>query len=249
MFFKKALAILAFGFSVAAPMAATAMSVSPVLIDMTSTGKNAKGEINVANTGIADLPVALTYDELILNEDGTTERIARDDLFTIFPMQSVIKPNSTQRFRLVWVGGELEKSRTFVFTVAQIPVTFAEGESGIQIVYNFEAIVNVAPSGGKPLLKVLNSHFETVEGKRRAVLDMENVAATHGYLSGTKLSLQAKDSAGKVIWSRNYEPDQIYQQVGMGLIQPGAKRKFTLPFDLPEGGETLSATIKYIGRK
>lgn len=227
----------------------SAMSVTPIIIDMTPTGRNARSEIAVENTAIGDIPVAISVSEAFINEKGEVQTKEADDQFLVYPAQALIKPNSKQNFRVQWVGDpELQLGRTFIFSVAQQPVALPDGVSGIQILYNFEVIVSVSPEKGKPELGVLESKFETIDGKRRATIKIKNTGVSHGYLSGSKIKLEAKDKQGQIVWSKSFDPEEIGQYVGAGIMQPGAIRVFTLPFDLPEGGETLSVALKYIGR-
>lgn len=240
------------GFVVAAFSAATAyaMAVTPIIIDMTSTGKNAKASISVENTAVSDIPVAIAVSEALINDKGEVTTTSVDDQFLIYPPQALIKPNSKQNFRVQWIGDpQMQKGRTFIFSVAQQPVALPEGTSGIQILYNFEVIVSVSPEKARPNLSVIASQFENFDGKRKVSLSVNNDGAAHGYLSANKIRLEATDKTGNLVWAKTIEPEEIGQNIGAGILQPGAKRKFVLPFDIPEGGEKVTATLKYIGRK
>ncbi len=229
---------------------AIAIAVTPIIIDLVSIGRDSRADITVTNTSSGTVPVAISVNEAIISPNGDITQKPVDDLFLIYPAQALIKAGATQRFRAQWIGDpELAKSRTFIFSVAQQPVALPEGQSGIQILYNFEVIVSVAPNKAKPDLSVVNSKFTTIEGKKHAEITLSNKGAAHGYFSGAKLKLEAKDAKNQTIWTKSYDPEELGQAIGAGILQPDATRKFILPFDLPEGGETLTASIKYIGRK
>lgn len=247
---KLFLSILAFVAVAFSGNAAFAMAVTPVIIDMTATGKNAISDISVDNTAVGDIPVAIGVSEAFIDQNGEVKTVAADELFQIYPPQALIKPNSRQKFKVKWIGdSQLQKGRTFIFSVAQQPVQLPDGMSGIQILYNFEVIVSVAPEKSQPDLKIGDSKFQTIDGKRRLSFSVQNVGVAHGYLSASKIKFEAKDKNGAVVWTKTVEPEEIGQNVGAGILQPGSTRKFTLPFDIPDGGETLVATLKYIGRK
>ncbi len=244
------LAILAFVAAAFSAATAFAMAVTPVIIDMNSTGKKAVTDITVDNTAVGDIPVAISVTEAFISENGEVKTQAADEMFQIYPPQALIKPNAKQKFKVRWIGDPaLQKGRTFIFSVAQQPVKLPEGMSGIQILYNFEVLVSVSPEKGQPEIKIEDVNFQEVEGKRRLAINVQNIGIAHGYLSGAKIKFEAKNNAGEVVWTKTIEPEEIGQNIGAGILQPGAKRKFVLPFDIPEGGEKVTATLKYIGRK
>jgi P pilus assembly chaperone PapD len=226
------------------------MSVTPIVIDMGSIGRDGRSQISVTNTAAGDIPVAISISEATVSPTGEVTTTPVEDLFVVYPAQALIKPGATQRFRVQWVGdADIPKSRTFIFSVAQQPVALPDGVSGIQILYNFEVILTVAPPRQRASMNIAEAAFEMVEGKRRAALTFVNPGNMHAYLSGARLQLEGKDEAGKQIWTQTIEPEQLAQSVGVGLLQPGATRKFVLPLDLPEGGTKISATVRYVGRQ
>lgn len=229
---------------------AIAMAVTPIIINLVSIGRNSRADISVTNTASGTVPVAVTINEAIISPNGEITQKPVDDLFLVYPAQALIKAGATQRFRVQWAGDpELAKSRTFIFAVAQQPVALPEGQSGIQILYNFEVIVSVAPEKAKPELSIVDAKFATIEGKKHAEVTISNNGAAHGYLSGSKLKLEAKDAKNQTIWTKSYDSEELGQAIGAGILQPNSTRKFVLPFDLPEGGVNLTASIKYVGRK
>lgn len=231
------------------PSTAHAMSVSPVIVDMAASGRQRVSDIRVSNTGAGQIPVGISVAEISVDASGNVTSTPAPDVFTIFPPQALIEPGALQRFRVQWAGEpDLAKSRSFLFSVAQQPVALPTGVSGVQILYNFQVIVNVAPPSGRANLAVEASGFETVEGKRRAILNLTNPTAVHAYLSGARVQLEAIDAGGRVTWTKTITPEEFGQTIGAGLVQPGAKRRFTLPIDLPEGGEALTASLRYVGR-
>ncbi|MFC6199510.1 molecular chaperone [Ponticaulis profundi] len=227
------------------------MSVTPIVFDLEAAGRNANTQLRVTNTSTGDIPVAISVSEVTMSEAGEVSAASADDDFVIFPFQALIPPGATQVFRVQYVGDpELEASKSYIFSVAQQPVALPEGVSGIQILYNFEVVGSVSPLGGEADLTLLSSELVTNDdGTRRAALTVKNPSNTHAYLSGSRLELTAKDETGEQVWSRSWRPQEIGQTVGVGLVQPGKDRRFVLPFDLPEGGSSLEASIRYIGRR
>ena len=232
--------------------AAYAMSVTPILLDLKPSGRQASGQIRVVNTTQGTLPVELKAKIATVDREGrvTTSEDDVDDLL-MFPAQALIAPGATQVFRVQWIGEpDIDNSKTFMVSVAQQPVTMPAGTSGIQLLYDFQVVVNVAPMTGEPRLEVSGAELVTDgEGARRVALTMSNDSNVHGYLSGASLRLELRDDRGGRVWSQTYSPDDLRARVGMGLLQPGATRRFMLPFDLPTEGTTITAEVSYAGRR
>ncbi|HYJ52299.1 MAG TPA: fimbria/pilus periplasmic chaperone, partial [Allosphingosinicella sp.] len=139
---KRMLAIAAA--SAIAISSAPATTVQPIVIDLNAVGRGTSHTITVENTNAARLPVEIRVESLAFSEDGVTVAGASRDL-AIFPAQAVIEPGRTQTFRVQWAGGAIDRSRSYYVTVAQAPVTLPAGQSAIQVLYNFQVLVSVAP--------------------------------------------------------------------------------------------------------
>jgi P pilus assembly chaperone PapD len=218
---------------------AFAISVSPLVIDMSATGKAARASLNVYNDGKSPLPVEIRVLRLDLDLDGKAKQTQADDDFVVFPPQAIVRPGATQVFRLQWVGDPaLESSRSYTFSVNQLPVKLARAQSGVQVVFNFGVTVNVAPLSASPRLEAVRAEAAAgPKGARRPVLVIENKGERHAYLSDASLTL----SAGA--WSRTISSAELKQYIGLGLVQPGKKRRFSLPVDLPPEAVNLEARV------
>lgn len=239
-----------FGLCMAA--AAYAMSVTPILIDLKPSGRMSSGQIRVVNTTQGTLPVELKAKNATVGPEGrvTTSDEGVDDLL-MFPPQALIAPGATQVFRVQWIGDpDIDRSKTFMVSVAQQPVALPAGTSGIQLLYDFQVVVNIAPLIGEPNLRVSGAELITDDRNvRRAAVTVSNDSNVHGYLSGANLRLELRDDRGSRVWSQSYSPDDLRARVGIGLLQPGASRRFVLPFDLPPEGASVTAEISRAGRR
>lgn len=222
---------------------ASAMTVQPVVVDLQNAGRNMSQVITVENTFATPLPVELTVQALELVEDGVKQtRVDPGDLL-VFPPQALIEPGQTQTFRVQYVGDpELARSKHYYVTVAQLPVKLPEGQSGIQILYNFQVLVSVAPGGAKPALTVQSAAVgRNAEGKPVPVLTVENASTAHGYLSNGQLRIVAKRPSGETVFSRNLSGAEIQQTIGFGLIGGNQTRKITVPIELPADDVSVEA--------
>lgn len=224
---------------------AHAMTVQPVVIDLKTSGRDMSQVVTVENTFANPLPVELTVQELRLTEDGVAATGTDPGDLLVFPPQALIQPGQTQTFRVQYVGDPaLAASKHYYITVAQLPVKLPEGQSAIQILYNFQVLASISPAGLKPQLEVKSAQIgKDANGKPVAVLTVANPSAVHGYLSANKLRLIEKDAAGKEQFRRTLSGPEIQQTVGFGLIGSGQTRKVTIPVELPLSDGTVEASI------
>lgn len=220
-----------------------AMTVQPVVIDLTTSGRGMSQVLTVENTFTTPLPVEMRIEDLVLTDNGVKGAGKDSGDLLVFPPQALIQPGQTQSFRVQYVGDpDLPKSKHYYVTVAQLPVQLPEGQSAIQILYNFQVLVSVSPAGAKPAVQVDSADIVTSQdGKMRAVLTVSNPSTAHGYLSKGRLRLIVRDASGKEVLRRLIPGPEIQQTIGFGLVGAGQTRKITVPIELPAEGTSVEA--------
>lgn len=236
-------ALTMFCAAIAPVQVAQAMTVQPVVIDMQTAGRQMSSVITVENTFATPLPVELSVQELELTPDGVKQTGVDPGDLIIFPPQALIEPGQTQTFRLQYVGDPaLAKSKHYYITVAQLPVKLPEGQSAIQILYNFQVLVSVAPAGIKPQITVQSAAIgKNAAGKPIPVLTVGNDSTAHGYLANGRLRIVQKDAAGKQLFTKSLSGAEIQQSMGFGLIGGGQVRKVSIPVELPSAEGSVEA--------
>lgn len=224
--------------------AVLAMTVQPVVINLTTSGRGMTQVITVENTFATTLPVELRIQELIVDEDGVKLTGVDPGDLLVFPPQALIEPGQTQSFRVQYVGDpDLAASKHYYVTVAQLPVKLPEGQSAIQILYNFQVLVSVAPVGVKPDLSVKSAEIgHNPEGKPVPVILLTNSSAAHGYLSNGRLRIVQRDAAGKEVFRQSLSGPEVQQTIGFGLVGANQTRRITVPLELPLDGGTVEAS-------
>ncbi len=225
--------------------AALAMTVQPVVIDLQTSGRSMSQVIQVENTFATPLPVELTVQELELTPDGVKQTGKDPGDLLVFPPQAIIAPGQTQTFRVQYVGDPaLAKSKHYYVTVAQLPVKLPEGQSAIQILYNFQVLISVSPAGVKPKIEVQSAQvIKTPEGKSVPVVTVVNESPAHGYLSNGHLRIVERDKSGAQVFSRTLSGAEIQQTMGFGLIGGGQTRQVAVPVELPSADGTVEASF------
>ena len=230
----------------AAPIAhATAMTVQPVVLDLQTTGRDMSQVVTVENTFATPLPVELQVQQLELTEDGVKLTGVDPGDLLVYPPQALIQPGQTQAFRVQYVGDpDLAESRHYYITVAQLPVKLPEGQSAIQILYNFQVLVSIGPQGGKPALAVVDSTIgPDGAGHSAPLVTVRNDSANYGYLSQGKLRVVARDAGGKEVLRETLNGPEIQQRMGFGLIGGHQVRKVRLPVELPASAGAVEVTF------
>ena len=224
---------------------AWSMTVQPVVIDLSVSGRGMSQVITVENTFATPLPVELRVEELMFDETGVKSTGKPSEDLLIFPPQALIQPGQTQTFRIQYVGDpDLKASKHYYVTVAQLPVKLPEGQSAIQILYNFQVLVSVSPAGAKPALAIQSAEVgKNAEGKPAPVLTLANPSAAHAYLSNGRLRIIQTDASGKEVFRKTLSGPEIQQTIGFGLVGANQVRRMTLPIVLPTEGGKLDVSF------
>jgi fimbrial chaperone protein len=216
-----------------------AMIVTPLVAEMQNSGSKSRTIVRVTNDSARPLPIEFKFSSLEVNEEGQSTLTPADGDFKVFPQRASIEPGKSQAFQVQFVSKVLsEKSKSYTMSVNQLPVKFPTATTGVQVVYNMSVILNVAPLNAEASLQVVASAV-TKDGKgipRPAIL-LQNSGNRHVNLGDTTLNLVS----GK--WSKVLTSHDLQQSIGVGLVQPGKRRKFIIPVDLPAGVTSLTATI------
>ena len=221
------------------PSAVQALGVTPLVLELSSGAANRSAQIVVNNDSAASTPIEIQAFRAELDESGHDHLTRAPSDFIIFPPSKMLAPHSKQVFKVQWAGAPLARSQTYALLVDQLPVAMPNSTSGLQVVFNFEVIANVSPPSGTRSLDVLSSSIVTVNGKRFASLLLSNAGNVHAKLSDANVTLQSGS------WSKLVGSADLQQRLGVAIVQPGKKRRFVIPVELPAGASTVSAQISY----
>lgn len=236
-------AALAVATSASIATALYAMTVSPVVIDLQTSGQRMSQVVTIENKYAKPVILEVLTQETEYTDEGVRGTGKPTDDLLVFPPQAQIAPGGTQAVRIQYVGDpELAKSRHYFVTVAQLPVKIPDGESALQLLYNFQIVTGVSMAGKRPNITVSNAEsYVGGDGKPRVLLVLKNVADTYGYLSNGSLRIVQKDNSGKEIFKKTMTGDQISQEIGFGLVGAGQVRKMQTGIVLPVSGGSVEA--------
>jgi P pilus assembly chaperone PapD len=226
-----------------ATTAVLAMTVQPVVINLTTAGRGMSQTVTVENTFANPLPVEIRIQELTLTQDGVQGTGTDPGDILVFPTQAMIQPGQTQTFRVQYVGNpDLARSKHYYVTVAQLPVQMPQGQSAIQILYNFQVLVSVSPTGATPAITVQSAEVaRNAAGRPVPAITVTNSSTAHGYLSNGRLRIIQRDGSGREVFRRTLPGPELQQTIGFGLIGAGQTRRMVIPIELPTDGGSVEA--------
>ena len=223
------------------PDTADAMSVQPMVIDLANGARTSS--FQVQNLFQDPLPIELRvqgvrFTEAALEGDG----VDSGDVVA-FPPQTLIAPQRTQTCRVQYVGQPpTVTSKHYFVTVAQLPVQLPEGQSRIQVLYNFNVLVSVPLPGVNPNIHVVSTRQVTNDRNERFVeILFENASPNYGYLPDGRLRLAQSASNGHEGLRRVLESGELSQSVGVGMIGPRQRRRFTIRVTPPDPQTEVTA--------
>jgi len=235
---------VALAFLVAAPL--SALDVQPIIIDLLSAGRRAASIVTLRNTYSDSVPVEVTVHPIKV-VDGQLQEMENEpaDNLLVFPAQAIVPGGQTQAFRVQWVGDpEPAKSEHYYVTVAQLPVELTGDQNAIQVLHRFRVLVNVGAEDGKADLKVVATKIATsADGKPQPIVSITNQGNTYGYVGHDKMTITQTGRDGKQVFRQTYQPEQIQQYMGLGLVPSGETRILPIGIDLPQADGTISIDI------
>jgi len=224
--------------------AAQAATVSPMVVDLQTSGRNVVANVTVSNTSDKPLTIEAVPQALQPTETGFAPSDGNTEDLLVMPPTALIAPGRTQTFRVQWIGDPAAMSSShFYVGMNQLPVKLPEGQSAVQVVYNFNVLVNVGPANGKAELKVVDSKIVSQEGKNYPSVAVTNSGSTYGYISQKGLKLTQTDQSGKEVFSKSLSGAEVEQLVGYGIVAVNQTRTMVVPVSLPDANGTVTASI------
>ena len=226
-----------------APVAAQAERVSPMIVEVEPLWRGSVARVELSNPGQAEFPVEVQMFRGVISEAGELELIPADEQFLVFPPQRVVPARSQQVFRVQYIGEpELAASEIYYMQIRQIPVDIAPGQSQVQVVVNFNVLVNVVPDGASPE-PVVESITPIVREERTGIEVRLANRGTRYFTAGTvpwHVSGTAED--GTAFEVRLSAPE-VAKMIGVGVVAPGRTRVFFILTEKPLVEGTIQANM------
>lgn len=239
-----------------------AMRVSPMIIEMTTSGNGAIGRLEVQNLNPESLAFETKVTRIDFGPNGQITETPADEDFLVFPPQGVLPENGRQVIRVQWVGEpDIPVSRAYYLSVNQLPVALQPGnesEAGaqVQIVYHMKALVAVAPAGANPDVSLVNARPIELPGQEAAggaaatppgpgvEVVLRNAGRRHAMMAGLTWIVSGQDANGQPK-TQTFTPDDLNQILGSGYIGGMTdSRTFRLPVETAFGPGPISVRFR-----
>ena len=249
---------------------AHASRVSPMIVDLQPAGSRSVTRIQMTNTGEGDLPVEARMFAATVDEHGAISYEPADDRFLVFPPQTVIPGKTDQIFRVQYLPGAVIKtSQIYYLALRQVPVPMKPDESKVQLVVNFNVLVNVVPddatpnpvvdwvhpvSRAAPAVETDDPYSANVGGEQQASGAPQPSQAgfevrivnrgTAYYPLGHNGFIVSGNTLAGAPYKKEFNAEQSRDLLGVGLVPPGGARIFFIPAAEPLASEGLTVALK-----
>lgn len=256
-FFARAFALLAVAAMAFAPLPLSASRVSPMIIDLEPTGRSSIGRVELTNDADRDIAYEVQMMRGDISPAGELTLTPADEDFLVFPPQVVVEANSQQVFRVQFVGDQaLDASRIYYLAVRQIPVAFEEGRNAVQVVVNFNVLVNVVPPGTEPAPFMSKAEYveremqvdDLPEGEEPPIekgllIELGNQGTAYYFASEADWLITGQTTAGSPFELELSGPN-LSRYTGVGVVGPGNFRQFFIPTEEPLVSESVRVKIE-----
>lgn len=216
-----------------APVAVEAAQVTPMIVDIAPLGRGAVARIELSNPGNSAFPLEVQVFRGEISEAGELTLTPADADFLVFPAQTIVQPGSQQVFRLQYIGEpEVATSQIYYMQIRQIPVQIAPGQNQVQIVVNFNVLVNVIPDGATPRPAIVSAQPATRGEAHGVEVRMSNTGTRYFIASSTTWEITGRTETGEQVTIRR-TPPELTREIGVGVVAPDKSRVFFISTDTP----------------
>lgn len=242
---------------------AEAARVSPMIVDLEPSGNGSVARVELTNDAARDIPFEVRVMHGEISESGELTLTPADDDFLVFPTQAIVQSNTQQVFRLQYVGEpQLSRSDIYYMSIQQVPVQIEPAQSQVQVVVNYNVLVNVVPDGTRPEPVVESAEAALLQPEPPAddvpEAEAQPVApqpaqpgvrvrlGNHGtrfFLAGSsKWTVSGTTEAGES-YSRTYKGQEMTRVIGVGVVAPDKVRSFFVPTDAPLVQDSIKVEV------
>ncbi|GAB5352542.1 hypothetical protein TMRH483_01130 [Qipengyuania sp. 483] len=231
-FIRQGLKILA-GFAlILHPAVGQAAKISPMIVELKPAGQNSIARVEMTNDSLRDIPFEAIVMRGVITEDGELQMTPAEDQFLVFPAQAIVEGNSQQVFRVQYVGEpELPQSEIYYLALRQVPVEFEGEASQVQIVVNYNVLINVVPDGTAPLPAVAEVSPATQDEKNGLKLLVRNDGNRY-FMAGLSDWVVTGVTSDGAPYEGKFKGGELTRHIGVGVVGPGRARRFFLPTDV-----------------
>lgn len=223
-----------------------AFRLTPMVKEFAPIGTESRQSFNVINDGAAPIAVRIEMVHREIDELGRETLKDASNLFTVFPQQMVVQPNSQQIVRVQWRGPQaVAQELPFRIIARQLPVEFQEeqrGAASISVMFVYQGSVYVTPPRTTVNLVLDTVRRDLDEGKPMLTFEFVNRGNVHTIINNAQITVRSSRGGTQVS-----EVTLVGSEIGLNGINilPGNRRIVTIPWPdtLIEGDLDASFTF------
>lgn len=245
---KRLAALLALAALICSPTA-TAYDLRPIVVQLSPTGAGSGQTLVITNSH--EVPIAIEVrayrrQQMPNGEDTLTPE---DEDLLIYPPQMVIPPQTSQSFKVQWVGDPAPtRELAYRIVTEQLPIQFtqeidASRSADLTVRYRYEAALYVVPSNAEPSARLTSIARVTGEdGSEQLELRIASEGTMRAILETPRVTI--RDASGE---SFVLSGEQIQPLDGLNVL-PGVERivRVPAPPGLPAGPLTGELGTRYV---
>jgi fimbrial chaperone protein len=142
---RKLLLFILLSFSLAT--LAVGYQVQPMIVELSSQGKNSLTTYRLQNPSDATLPVEVEVFKRTFDENQQEVLVPAENDFIVLPPQVEVAAKGYQIFRAKYLGSpDLNQTASYRIVFKQLPLTNENEKSGVKMMFNFATLVFVSPA-------------------------------------------------------------------------------------------------------
>lgn len=228
---------------------AAAYDLKPIVVQLSPTGAGSGQTLVITNSH--DVPIAIEVrayrrQQMPNGEDILTPE--EEDLL-IYPPQMVIPPQTSQSFKVQWVGDPAPtRELAYRIVTEQLPIKFTqEIEAGsnadLTVRYRYEAALYIVPSNAEPSARLSSiSRITGEDGSEQLELRIASEGTMRAILDTPRVTVKGTSGDSVVL-----SGEQIQPLDGFNVL-PGVERiiRIAAPAGLPTGPLTGELDTRYV---
>lgn len=228
---------------------AAAYDLKPIVVQLSPTGAGSGQTLVITNSH--DVPIAIEVrayrrQQMPNGEDTLTPE--EEDLL-IYPPQMVIPPQTSQSFKVQWVGDPAPtRELAYRIVTEQLPIKFTqEIEAGsnadLTVRYRYEAALYIVPSNAEPSARLSSiSRVTGEDGSEQLELRIASEGTMRAILDTPRITVKSTSGQSVVL-----SGEQIQPLDGFNVL-PGVERiiRIAAPAGLPTGPLTGELDTRYV---
>jgi P pilus assembly chaperone PapD len=200
---------------------ASAMTVKPMVKEISTTGRTSQYAIHIDNPSAKSLTIEMITTRISMTKKGKETRTPADGDLLIIPVTAIIPPGKSQTIMVQYIGApQLKESHAYRVSIKQAAIDLSgSGKPAIGIGVNFNTLLNVVPAKAIATLKLKSLK----RSGKNWLMELENSGNRYARISKTQWTITDKSGAKRQLTGKD-----VKKYLDGNLILPNSSRVFSM---------------------